>query len=91
MLTVNSTLVSERQNANMVSLAESSHRQGEEVKKISSWAAILFAPSLIAGIYGMNFALMPELHWSFGYPMAVGLMLALSTTLYLIFKRRNWL
>lgn len=91
MLTVNSTLVSERQNANMVSLAESSHRQGEEVKKISSWAAILFAPSLIAGIYGMNFTLMPELHWSFGYPMAVGLMLALSCTLYLIFKRRNWL
>jgi len=91
MLTVNSTLVSERQNENMVSLAESSNRQGEEVKKISSWAAILFGPTLIAGIYGMNFTHMPELKWAFGYPMAVGLMALTSVVLYVIFKRRDWL
>jgi magnesium transporter len=91
MLTVNSTLVSERQNANMVSLAESSNRQGEEVKKISSWAAILFGPSLIAGIYGMNFTNMPELNWALGYPMAIGFMALTSAVLYLVFKRRNWL
>jgi magnesium transporter len=90
-LTVNSTLVAERQNEDMTRLAHSSNRQGEEVKKISSWAAILFAPSLIAGIYGMNFHGMPELKWPLGYPMAIALMLALSGTLYLIFKKRNWL
>lgn len=91
MLTVNSTLVSERQNENMVSLAESSNRQGEEVKKISSWAAILFGPTLIAGIYGMNFTRMPELEWPLGYPMAIGLMILTSSVLYFVFKRRNWL
>ena len=90
-LTVNSTLVSERQNEEMTRLAHSTHRQGEEVKKISSWAAILFAPSLIAGIYGMNFTHMPELQWPLGYPLAVVAMLGLSTLLYAIFKKRGWL
>lgn len=90
-LTVNSTLVSERQNEEMTRLAHSTHRQGEEVKKISSWAAILFAPSLIAGVYGMNFENMPELAWPLGYPMAVLAMLGLSSLLYAIFRRRGWL
>jgi magnesium transporter len=90
-LTVNSTLVSERQNEEMTRLAHSSHRQGEEVKKISSWAAILFAPTLIAGIYGMNFRQMPELAWPLGYPLAVLAMVGLSGLLYSIFKRRGWL
>lgn len=65
--------------------------QNEEVKKISGWAAILFAPTLIAGIYGMNFENMPELHWLFGYPFALSLMVLVSLTLYLVFKHRNWL
>ncbi|GAB3384772.1 magnesium/cobalt transporter CorA [Humibacter soli] len=90
-LTVNATLVSERQNARMTDLSESANRQGEEVKKISSWAAILFGPTLIAGIYGMNFTNMPELHWKYGYPMAVAAMALTSVILYLVFKRRNWL
>ncbi|WP_374007823.1 magnesium and cobalt transport protein CorA [Leifsonia sp. LS-T14] len=90
-LTVNSTLVSERQNEEMTRLAHSSHRQGEEVKKISSWAAILFAPTLIASIYGMNFTHMPELAWPLGYPLAVLAMVGLSGLLYSIFKRRGWL
>ena len=90
-LTVNATLVSERQNARMTDLSESANRQGEEVKKISSWAAILFGPTLIAGIYGMNFKVMPELHWEYGYPMAVGLMALTSVILYVVFKRRGWL
>jgi magnesium transporter len=66
-------------------------RQNDEVKKISDWAAILFAPTLIAGIYGMNFEYMPELHWLFGYPFALALMVLVSLTLYLVFKRRGWL
>jgi magnesium transporter len=65
--------------------------QGEQVKKISGWAAILFAPTLIAGIYGMNFHFMPELSWTFGYPFAIGLMVVSGTVLYFVFKRRNWL
>src|ERR687893_472337 len=66
-------------------------RQNDEVKKISGWAAILFAPTLVAGIYGMNFEYMPELHWVFGYPFALTLMLVVALALYLVFKRRGWL
>ncbi len=56
-------------------LSEASNAQNEEVKRISAWAAILFAPTLIGTIYGMNFDHMPELHWRFGYPYALALML----------------
>ena len=52
-------------------LTEVSNAQNEEVKRISAWAAILFAPTLIGTIYGMNFDHMPELHWRLGYPMAL--------------------
>ncbi|HXH36602.1 MAG TPA: magnesium/cobalt transporter CorA [Plantibacter sp.] len=90
-LTVNSTLVGQRQNEEMAKMTEASLAQGDEVKKISSWAAILFGPSLIAGIYGMNFTHMPELSWWFGYPMALALMATTSVILYKVFKRRNWL
>lgn len=91
MLTVNSTLVAQRQNEEMRRLTEASNLQNEEVKKISAWAAILFAPTLIGTVYGMNFTHMPELDWAIGYPVAVGLMAATCTILYLVFKRRNWL
>jgi magnesium transporter len=72
-------------------MSKVSIEQGEQVKKISGWAAILFAPTLIAGIYGMNFHIIPELSWTFGYPFAIGLMLVSGTVLYFVFKRRNWL
>jgi magnesium transporter len=65
--------------------------QNDEVKKISGWAAILFAPTLVATIYGMNFEHMPELKWLFGYPFALSLMVLVAVSLYLIFKRRGWL
>jgi magnesium transporter len=90
-LTVNAALVGQRQNEEMRSLTEASLAQNEEVKRISAWAAILFAPTLIGTIYGMNFDVMPELHWSLGYPMAVFLMIAMGVMLYVIFKRRHWL
>ena len=90
-LSVNLTLVSLAQNEEVKTMTETSLAQSEEVKKISSWAAILFAPTVIASIYGMNFDQMPELHWFFGYPYALALMLLVSGTLYLIFKRRGWL
>ncbi len=90
-LTVNATLVSQEQNEEMRRLTEASYQQGEQVKKISAWAAILFAPTLVGGVYGMNFTHMPETDWRFGYPMALALMLGVSITLYVVFKRRNWM
>ena len=90
-LTVHSTLVTQSQNDEMRALSRASIAQGEQVKKISGWAAILFAPSLIGSIYGMNFVTMPELQWEYGYPLALGLMLASSVTLYVVFKTRKWL
>ena len=90
-LTVNATLVTQQQNAEMRALAEAGFEQNEEIKKISSWAAILFAPTLVGTIYGMNFEVMPELSWSFGYPFAIGLMGVVCVSLYVIFKRRDWL
>ncbi|NQX04087.1 magnesium and cobalt transport protein CorA [Rathayibacter sp. VKM Ac-2856] len=83
-LTVHSTLVSRRQT-------ETGLAQNDVVRKISSWAAILFAPTLVAGIYGMNFDDMPELHWRLGYPWAIGLMLVFGFVLYAVFKRKKWL
>ena len=91
MLTVNTTVVAQQQNEEMKNLAEAANSQNEEVKKISAWAAILFAPTLIGTIYGMNFEHMPELDWVLGYPMALLLMALTCVTLYTVFKRRDWL
>jgi magnesium transporter len=90
-LSVHTTLVSQQQNDEMRSLTEASLAQNEEVKKISAWAAILFAPTLVGTVYGMNFTHMPELSWFYGYPLAIALMFTTSVTLYLVFKRRSWL
>jgi magnesium transporter len=90
-LTVNAALVAQRQNEEMARLTAAGYEQNEQVKRLSSWAAILFAPTLIAAVYGMNFEDMPELAWPLGYPMAVAMMLLLAVVLYVVFKRRGWL
>jgi magnesium transporter len=90
-LTVNATLVAQQQNEEMKGLSQASNVQNEEVKKISAWAAILFAPTLIGTVYGMNFEHMPELGWAHGYPLALVLMAVTCTGLYAVFRRRNWL
>ncbi len=72
-------------------LSEAANTTNEEVKKISAWAAIFFAPTLVGTIYGMNFDHMPELGWAFGYPLALALMAAICLGLYLMFKRRGWI
>jgi magnesium transporter len=72
-------------------LAVASNRMNEVMKRMTSWGAILLGSTLIAGIYGMNFEHMPELHSYFGYPMALGMMLLLTVFLYTYFKRRDWL
>ena len=90
-LSVHTTLVGQQQNDEMRSLTEASLAQNEEVKRISSWAAILFALTLVGTVYGMNFTHMPELRWTAGYPLAIALMVVTSVTHYLVFKRRGWL
>lgn len=65
--------------------------QNEDTKKISAWAAIAIAPTIIAGIYGMNFDQMPELHWTLGYPLSLVLMAVVCGLLYRGFRRNGWL
>ena len=72
-------------------LSQVSNRLNTVMKQLTSWAAIILVPTLIAGIYGMNFRHMPELNWLLGYPFALGLMAVSATTLYVVFKRRGWL
>ncbi|MFS0715264.1 magnesium and cobalt transport protein CorA [Microbacterium sp. 2P01SA-2] len=90
-LTIHATLVNQRLDEKMADLTVVQVRQNEQVKKISSWAAIGFAPTFVASVYGMNFKFMPELAQPWGYPMALGLMVLLSAGLYGIFKRNDWL
>ena len=72
-------------------LAQTGVRQNDDMRKISSWAAMAAVPTMIAGIYGMNFEHMPELHWVWSYPAVISLMVLLEVTLYRLFKRRGWL
>jgi magnesium transporter len=72
-------------------LAQVTVRQNEDVRKISAIVAILAAPTMIAGIYGMNFEHMPELTWTFGYPLVIGVMLVICFSLYRYFKNAGWL
>ena len=66
-------------------------RQNEDMRKISAWGAIILAPTLIAAVYGMNFKHMPELKWTFGYPLALGIILVVCFSLYGYFRRIGWL
>jgi magnesium transporter len=90
-LTVHTALVGQRQNEEMRSLTQTSLDQNEQVKRISSWAAILFGPTLVGTIYGMNFQHMPELQWRYGYPLALLAMVVLGLVFYLVFKHKRWL
>jgi magnesium transporter len=72
-------------------LTQVSVRQNEDMRKISAWVAILAVPTMIAGIYGMNFDTMPELHWRFGYPAVLAVIAVACTLLYRRFKQAGWL
>ena len=72
-------------------LARASVADNEDVRKISGWVAIVVVPTLVAGIYGMNFDNMPELQWEYGYFIVLGVMLLIMIGLYLGFKRNKWL
>lgn len=66
-------------------------QQNSDMRQISAWAAMIAVPTLIAGIYGMNFDHMPELHWLLGYPLALLVMVVAVAVLYRAFKRSGWL
>lgn len=66
-------------------------RQGAITRRLASWAAILAVPTAVAGVYGMNFDVMPELHWRYGYPAVLAFIAVVCTGLYLAFKRSKWL
>jgi magnesium transporter len=72
-------------------LAQTSVRQNDDMRKISAWAAMAAVPTMLAGIYGMNFDHMPELQWEWSYPALIVLMAALEMLLYRLFKSRGWL
>ncbi|MBO8201645.1 magnesium/cobalt transporter CorA [Streptomyces smyrnaeus] len=71
-------------------LAQMGVRQNDDMRKISAWAAMFAVPTAIAGVYGMNFEHMPELHWVWGYPATLLLMVTICVVLFRIFKRRDW-
>ena len=73
-------------NLGMISLSES-----EVTKKLAAWAAIIAVPTMVAGIYGMNFKHMPELDWELGYPISIAIMIAVDVYLYVRFKKTRWL
>jgi magnesium transporter len=72
-------------------LSQISNRMNQVMKSLTAWGAIILVPTLIAGIYGMNFRDMPELHWGVGYPLALGIMVLSGVALYASFKRKGWL
>ena len=65
--------------------------EGETVKRLASYGALVAVPTMIAGIYGMNFEHMPELHWTLGYPLAVGAMVAVDVYLFYRFRKVGWI
>jgi magnesium transporter len=78
-------------HALQANLTQVSVRQNEDMRKISAWVAIAAVPTMIAGIYGMNFRHMPELRWTFGYPLVLAVILTVCLYLYWRFKRAGWL
>jgi magnesium transporter len=65
--------------------------QNEVSKRFAGWAAIIGVPTMIAGIYGMNFDSMPELHWNYGYPLIIAVIIGVCFLLFLRFKKMGWL
>jgi magnesium transporter len=66
-------------------------QENETVKRLAAYAALVAVPTMVAGVYGMNFNYMPELHWKWGYPFALGLMVGIDAYLFFRFRRAKWL
>jgi magnesium transporter len=72
-------------------LAQVTVAQNEDMRKITAWAAVIAVPTMVCGVYGMNFDHMPELHWRFGYPLVLGVITVACLALYRGFRRNGWL
>ncbi|HET6360081.1 magnesium/cobalt transporter CorA [Streptomyces sp. NPDC002659] len=72
-------------------LAQVTVAQNEDMRKITAWAAIIAVPTMVCGVYGMNFEHMPELRWTYGYPLALGVMAVACFVLHRSFRRNGWL
>lgn len=72
-------------------LAQVTVAQNEDMRKITAWAAVIAVPTMVCGVYGMNFDNMPELHWRFGYPIVIGVITVACLVLYRGFRRNGWL
>nr|WP_243766814.1 magnesium and cobalt transport protein CorA [Streptomyces sp. GC420] len=72
-------------------LAQVTVAQNEDMRKITAWAAVVAVPTMVCGLYGMNFEHMPELHWTFGYPLVLGVIAAACFTIHRVFRRNGWL
>ena len=74
-----------------VNLSLISLQENETVKRLAAYGALVAVPTMIAGVYGMNFEHMPELKWVLGYPFAVGLMVGIDVYLFFRFRKAKWL
>jgi magnesium transporter len=74
-----------------VRVAQAANRLNDIMKRVTSWGAVILVPTMVAGIYGMNFRQMPELEWQYGYPLALGLMFAAAAGVWWFFRRKDWL
>ena len=72
-------------------LAQVTVAQNEDMRKITAWAAVIAVPTMVCGMYGMNFDHMPELHWTFGYPLVLAVISVACLALYRGFRRNGWL
>ncbi|GAA3740955.1 magnesium and cobalt transport protein CorA [Streptomyces tremellae] len=72
-------------------LAQATVAQNEDMRKITSWAAIIAVPTAVCGVYGMNFQYMPELHWKYGYPLVLGAIAAICLAIHRTLKKNGWL
>ena len=91
---LNQTIESNRDtvtSATSVNLSMIAMQENETMKRLTAYAALVAIPTLIVGIYGMNFTDMPELHWHYGYPVCMGVMAAIDGYLFYLFRRSKWL
>jgi magnesium transporter len=94
LIRINQSIDAARETVNtaiQVALAMVNMGHGEVTKRLAAYAALVAVPTMIAGVYGMNFQYMPELHWKYGYPLAVGLMAVIDVFLFFRFRKAGWL
>ena len=91
---INQSIDAARETVNtaiQVALAMVATGQGEITRRLAAYAALVAVPTMIAGIYGMNFRHMPELGWAFGYPLAVSAMVVIDVILFWRFRKAGWI